>query len=99
MQIFSKIDSLSVNTCANVLVSNSLIVSRTALHPAVVVDCGNLTSPLQGYVSIAESTFGSIANYSCFEGYEIEGNTTRTCLENGNWSGNDPTCNCKAEYL
>ena len=96
MQTFSKIDSLSVNTCVNVLVTNSYtVISRTALHTAVVVDCGNLTSPLQGYVSIAESTFGSSANYSCFEGYELDGNVTRTCLESGNWSGSDPACNCK----
>lgn len=71
-------------------------VMNFIVHPAVVVDCGSLTSPLQGYVLIAESTFGSIANYSCFEGYELDGNMTRTCLECGNWTGNDPMCNCKA---
>ena len=86
MQTFSIIDSLSVNTRAKCVCCQCT---------ALVVDCGNLTSPLQGYVSIAESTFGSIANYSCFEGYELDGNVTRTCLESGNWSGSDPTCNCK----
>jgi CUB/sushi domain-containing protein len=71
-------------------------VMNCIVHPAVVVDCGNLTSPLQGYVLIDESTFGSIANYSCFEGYELDGNMTRTCLESGSWMGNDPICNGKS---
>lgn len=62
------------------------------MNPCVVVDCGNLTSPLQGDVSIVGSTFGSEANYSCLEGYELDGNPNRTCLESGRWSGSDPVC-------
>ena len=60
-----------------------------------VVDCGNLTNPEQGLVSISETTFQSEANYSCLEGHELDGNATRICLESGSWSEPEPMCNRK----
>ena len=42
-----------------------------------------------------ESTPGSIALYSCQEGYTLNGNDERTCLSDGEWSGADPTCESK----
>ena len=59
------------------------------------IDCGNLTDPLQGFVSINETSFGSAANYTCLDGYELNGNMSRVCLDSGVWSGNDPTCDRK----
>ena len=38
------------------------------------------------------NTFGSQANYSCSEGYFLNGNTTRECQADGQWSGSEPTC-------
>ena len=41
---------------------------------------------------------GTVANYSCDDGYVLVGNETRTCVDNGDnntvgvFSGQDPTC-------
>ena len=58
----------------------------------IVVDCGNLTAPANGQVTLTETTFGRTANYSCNTGYNLVGNSTRTCQETGEWSGSVPTC-------
>ena len=56
-------------------------------------DCGNLTDPVNGQVSHpAGTTFGQTATYSCNTGYNLVGDSTRTCQAEGNWSGSAPTC-------
>ncbi|TRY88773.1 hypothetical protein DNTS_014995 [Danionella cerebrum] len=34
----------------------------------------------------------SRCDYSCYEGYEMEGDQYRMCQEDGKWSGREPTC-------
>ena len=59
----------------------------------IVVDCGTLTNPANGQVNhTAETTFGQTATYSCDPGYNLVGDSTRTCQADGIWSGSDPTC-------
>ena len=41
------------------------------------------------------TTFGSIATYNCFPGYNLIGVEQRTCEANGEWSGEEPTCQSK----
>ena len=58
-----------------------------------VVDCGNLTDPANGQVTLtAGTTFGLTATYRCNTGYTLVGDSTRTCQVTGNWSGSAPTC-------
>ena len=57
------------------------------------VDCGNLTHPANGSVNhTAGTTLGQTATYSCNTGYNLVGDSTRTCQAIGNWSGSAPTC-------
>lgn len=59
------------------------------------VDCGPLTNIVHGkveFVNESRTTFNATAKYSCDENYSLVGNTTRTCLGNGSWSGNEPKC-------
>ena len=35
---------------------------------------------------------GDRASYTCNSGYELVGQSTRTCQSNGQWSGDAPTC-------
>ena len=57
------------------------------------VDCGNLTDPSNGQVTLtAGTTFQQTATYSCNTGYNLVGNSTHTCQATGNWSGSAPTC-------
>ena len=59
---------------------------------SIAVSCGNLSNPVDGEVSTEGNTFGSQANYSCSEGYVLNGNSTRMCQADGQWSGSKPTC-------
>ena len=56
------------------------------------VDCGNLTDPVNGQVTLTGTTFGQTATYSCNTGYNLVGDSNRTCQATGNWSGSAPTC-------
>ena len=58
----------------------------------VAIDCGFLPSPPNGNVELTETTFMSIAKYSCDEGFALVGNFIRVCLVNSQWSGDEPTC-------
>ena len=58
-----------------------------------VVDCGSLTDPANGSVNHTAGTiFRQNATYSCNTGYNLVGDSTRTCQATGNWSGSAPTC-------
>ena len=56
------------------------------------VDCGNLTHPANGSVNHTAGTFGQTATYICNTGYNLVGDSIRTCQATGNWSGSVPTC-------
>ena len=84
-----------VRVSETVDISMCLWLLWVIIDNAVVV-CGSLDSPENGLLAISNITFGSIANYSCDEGYNIMGNEMRLCLESGLWSGEDPIC--QSEY-
>ena len=57
------------------------------------VDCGNLNDPANGSVNhTSGTTFGQTATYSCNTGYNLVGDSIRTCQATGVWSGSAPTC-------
>ena len=57
------------------------------------MDCDTLSDPANGQVNQTAGTpFGQTATYSCNTGYNLVGNSTRTCQASGNWSGSAPTC-------
>ena len=59
---------------------------------STAVNCGNLTNPANGQVSTTGTTFGQTVTYSCNTGYNLMGDSTRTCQADGMWSGSAPTC-------
>ena len=57
------------------------------------MDCDSLTDPANGQVDLTSgTTFGLNATYSCNTGYNLVGDSTRTCQATGEWSGSAPTC-------
>ena len=57
------------------------------------MDCGALSGPANGQVShTTGTTLGRTATYSCNTGYNLMGDSIRTCQVNGMWSGSEPTC-------
>jgi hypothetical protein len=65
------------------------------MNIAIVVNCGGLTSPLNGNVSMDGTVYESIAMYTCYDGYILMGECHRLCLENGSWSHKQPSCERK----
>lgn len=61
----------------------------------IVVNCGGLTSPLNGNVSVNGTVYESTATYMCYDGYILMGEHHRHCLANGSWSHKQPSCERK----
>lgn len=61
----------------------------------VVVECEDLLDPLNGMVMLMGRTPGSMAMYTCEMGFMLEGDMTRTCRPDGEWSGDEPVCICE----
>ena len=60
---------------------------------STAVDCGSLPDPENGQVDhTAGTSLGQTANYRCNTGYNLVGDSTRTCQATGEWSGSEPTC-------
>ena len=65
----------------------------------MVQECVALANPSNGKVELSLPPLnGSVAVYSCDEGYILSGEETITCLSNlktvpGVWSGGPPICN------
>ena len=63
----------------------------------VIQDCGQPASIAGGNVDFNLTLNGSIATYTCNEGYNLTGPEVRTCLTDvtqipGTWSDSPPIC-------
>ena len=72
----------------------ALILSCVSL---VVQFCELLLDPMNGAVNTTDTLEGTVAGYSCMQGYILSGDETRVCQRNTNtllgvWSGTEPTC-------
>ena len=53
------------------------------------------TQIMDDRVIISGTTIGSVASYSCDDGYVIDGLSTRICQDQQTWSGSEPQCRSK----
>ena len=82
-----------VYTCIHVHV-HVYIMHQVYDHSGISgVGCGTLSAPEHGQVSQTGAETGSQGNYSCEQGFTLSEDETRVCLDNGEWSGTQPTCN------
>jgi hypothetical protein len=56
------------------------------------VTCPSLPHPANGVVLLTNLTEGSLATYSCNEGFGLAGDRGRMCQSDGMWSGEAATC-------
>lgn len=62
----------------------------------LVVACGSVSDPRNGYANHAGIEYTDTVLYNCNTGYMLRGHETRICDENGNWTGQPPLCIGKA---
>ena len=55
------------------------------------MECPDLTVS-NGNVTVTGINPRDTANYTCEEGYTLEGNAIRECTLDGVWSGDEPLC-------
>lgn len=64
-------------------------------------DCGDPT-PTNGFSNSTDTTFGSVVNVTCVDGYTLNGSSILACNSDGNWS-EYPSCiirgNSKIRFL
>ena len=63
----------------------------------LLLACPPLTAPTNGMISCllggdGDPDPGENCTITCNTGYELNGSGTRTCQNNGSWSGSDATC-------
>uniref|UniRef100_A0A8C2FEX8 Sushi domain-containing protein n=1 Tax=Cyprinus carpio TaxID=7962 RepID=A0A8C2FEX8_CYPCA len=54
--------------------------------------CETPPSPEYGSVMVTDSALGSLAEYSCEDGYELNGQSIRQCISGKQWSNDVPRC-------
>ncbi len=77
---------------SNILVANVTFHRAESLFCYTVVNCGILTPPIFGAVVLNQTSLGAVAVYACLRGYQLLGNSSRTCQANGEWSDGAPLC-------
>ena len=56
------------------------------------IGCGALSDPANGMVTIVSNSTHLVAEYECNAGYYLTGDAIRMCDCNGEWLGDDVTC-------
>ena len=60
------------------------------------VSCGSAPkAPANGQRNVSGTTFRSTVTYTCNRGYTLQGDSRRTCMANGQWSGVTTRCSRK----
>ncbi|XP_076046526.1 sushi, von Willebrand factor type A, EGF and pentraxin domain-containing protein 1-like [Oratosquilla oratoria] len=58
----------------------------------IPVNCGEPPIPLNGKITAKHFQYGSVANYTCMDGYHLVGNPSIFCDHDGFWKGSLPEC-------
>ncbi|XP_065918054.1 uncharacterized protein [Dysidea avara] len=56
------------------------------------VNCGDPGEPENGTAIFDSTFFEDVVDYQCDDGFQLVGNSQRTCQSSGVWSGNVPDC-------
>ena len=67
--------------------SKSMLLSFTA-----EITCHSLGSLDNGHIDVTDMRYGARARYQCNVGYRLEGPSFRSCLADGTWSDETPSC-------
>jgi CUB/sushi domain-containing protein len=82
---YSLVGDSSTVCLANGLWSNEMPHCR-------IINCRNLFSPANGFIDKINTTYQSVANFTCKKGFNLVGSPSALCLANGSWSSDIPQC-------
>ena len=89
----------SNNPCLEPVVMVSKVFEPLKYGCFFLADCGDPPTISHGDVHFIFTTEGSVATYSCHDGYNISvGFSFLWCLSNSQWSGDPPSCQAMGMY-
>lgn len=56
------------------------------------ITCQSLAPLEHGHIDVPDMRYGARAKYQCDVGHRLEGPAFRTCLADGTWSDETPSC-------
>ena len=56
------------------------------------MSCPLLDPPSNGVIDCTSNEVGGTCTLTCDDGYELTGSASRTCQDNGTWSGTETKC-------
>ena len=65
------------------------------LYYCLAIMCPPLPDIDNGVVDWSGVSPGGVATYTCDPGFILVGEPTQICRDNGTWSDEEPTCECK----
>ena len=77
-------------TCISVI--SIIYETKSSTNFTIDISCGALSDPANGMVTIVSNSTSLVAEYECNPGYHLMGDAIRICDCNGQWSGDDVTC-------
>ena len=72
-----------------------VLVIAAIIFPFLAVNCGRLSSPMNGSISGNLTVYPNIFKFSCDPGFILRGSPVRKCQSNGTWHGYETTCEGK----
>ena len=84
----------SLPTCESKSINAQLLLVTRRFH--IVIDCGDPGRPVDGTTTGTSTTFRSVVNHTCNEGFLLSGAAQRVCLSSAMWSAPLPNCTGKS---
>lgn len=85
----------NLNGCARwLVVLSAFLAVVTGTQQQQLQQCGFPGRPAYGRISLIRDSYekGQTVSYTCDSGFNLLGQSTRQCLDNGTWSGALPVC-------
>ena len=65
---------------------------RPFRHVFLILGCPSLSDIPNGPVTVSGFETSNTAVYTCNDGFELVGQSTRVCMSDSTWSGDAPVC-------
>jgi len=60
--------------------------------------CAPLIAPDNGMIQCSGTSVDDICVFTCDDGFELSGSSSRTCQDDGTWSGTEAVCDVEGQY-